>query len=73
MQIEVDNPMAILTQDTSRSFLANSSSSDKYKFFLKGTMLEKLIEYYKEIDVQIDLQYTVTFAINLRPLKERRN
>ena len=31
MQIAVDNPLTILTQDTSRMFLANSSSADKYK------------------------------------------
>ena len=30
-QLEVDNPMAILTQDTARMFLADSTSKDKYK------------------------------------------
>ena len=33
MQILVENPLTILTQDTSRMFLANSSSADKYKVF----------------------------------------
>ncbi len=29
-QIEVDNPLAILTQDTARMFLANSTAKNKY-------------------------------------------
>ncbi|KAJ3416308.1 Structural maintenance of chromosomes protein 6 [Chytridiales sp. JEL 0842] len=40
--IAIDNPMAILTQDTSRMFLANSSPKQKYNFFLKGTLLAQL-------------------------------
>ncbi|KAJ8329746.1 Structural maintenance of chromosomes protein 6 [Batrachochytrium dendrobatidis] len=54
MQIVVDNPMAILTQDTARMFLANSSSHDKYLFFLKGTQLEKLTADYVLIDEYIE-------------------
>ncbi|KAH6568645.1 hypothetical protein BASA60_008601 [Batrachochytrium salamandrivorans] len=54
MQIVVDNPMAILTQDTARMFLANSSTQDKYQFFLKGTQLEKLAADYVLIDEYID-------------------
>ena len=41
-QIAVDNPMAILTQDTARLFLANSTSGQKYDFFMKGTGLSTL-------------------------------
>ncbi|KAJ3416307.1 Structural maintenance of chromosomes protein 6 [Chytridiales sp. JEL 0842] len=40
--IAIDNPMAILTQDTSRQFLANSTPKEKYSFFLKGTLLAQL-------------------------------
>ncbi|KAL2917151.1 Structural maintenance of chromosomes protein 6 [Polyrhizophydium stewartii] len=54
MQIVVDNPMAVLPQDTARMFLANSSSNDKYNFFLKGTQLEKLAADYVAIDEYID-------------------
>ncbi|ORY41516.1 P-loop containing nucleoside triphosphate hydrolase protein [Rhizoclosmatium globosum] len=42
--ISIDNPLSILTQDTSRQFLANSTSKDKYSFFAKGTLLEPLSE-----------------------------
>eukprot|EP00842_Homolaphlyctis_polyrhiza_P006978 jgi/Hompol1/86/HPOL_004267-RA len=54
MQIVVDNPMAILTQDTARMFLANSSATDKYNFFLKGTQLEKLLADYLTIEEYLD-------------------
>jgi structural maintenance of chromosomes protein 6 len=50
MQIEVDNPMTILTQDTARQFLANSTAQQKYSFFLKGTQLERLKLDYTKLD-----------------------
>ncbi|KAJ3246961.1 Structural maintenance of chromosomes protein 6 [Chytriomyces hyalinus] len=42
MSISIDNPLSILTQDKSRQFLANSSPSDKYDFFSKGTLLAQI-------------------------------
>ncbi|KAJ2999294.1 Structural maintenance of chromosomes protein 6 [Globomyces sp. JEL0801] len=61
LQIEVANPMAILTQDNARGFLSNSTPKDKYNFFLRGTQLEKLAKDYKQFDdkmeqIQISLQ-----------------
>lgn len=53
-QIEVDNPMAILTQDTARSFLANSTPKDKYKFFVKGTQIERLTEDFNKLEENLD-------------------
>ncbi|KAJ3027976.1 UNVERIFIED_CONTAM: Structural maintenance of chromosomes protein 6 [Siphonaria sp. JEL0065] len=44
MSIAIDNPLSILTQDTSRQFLANSTSKDKYQFFSRGTLLSQLSE-----------------------------
>ncbi|KAJ3011814.1 Structural maintenance of chromosomes protein 6, partial [Thoreauomyces humboldtii] len=49
MQIHAENPMTILTQDAARSFLANSTASDKYNFFLKGTGLRQLSYDYNLI------------------------
>ncbi|KAI8911875.1 RecF/RecN/SMC [Gorgonomyces haynaldii] len=49
-QIEVDNPLTILTQDTARMFLANSTAKDKYQFFMKGTQLDRLKSDYKRLD-----------------------
>ncbi|KAI8978840.1 P-loop containing nucleoside triphosphate hydrolase protein [Trametes punicea] len=45
MNIQVDNPMNILTQG--EQFLSASTPADKYKFFLKGTQLSQLSEEYQ--------------------------
>ncbi|KAF7299670.1 p-loop containing nucleoside triphosphate hydrolase protein [Mycena chlorophos] len=46
MNIQIDNPLTVLTQDSARSFLGSSSAADKYKFFLRGTQLSQLSEEY---------------------------
>ncbi|KAG7439836.1 P-loop containing nucleoside triphosphate hydrolase protein [Guyanagaster necrorhizus] len=52
MNIQVDNPMNVLTQDLStysyaaRQFLSASSKQDKYKLFLRGTQLSQLVQEY---------------------------
>ncbi|KAJ7095700.1 P-loop containing nucleoside triphosphate hydrolase protein [Mycena belliarum] len=46
MNIQVDNPMNVLTQDAARQFLSASAPGDKYKFFLRGTQLSQLSEEY---------------------------
>ncbi|GAA5839517.1 hypothetical protein JCM3766R1_003566 [Sporobolomyces carnicolor] len=47
--LQVDNPMTVLTQDQSRQFLAKASARDKYNFFLRGTQLAQLTEEYEQI------------------------
>ncbi|KAI0081596.1 P-loop containing nucleoside triphosphate hydrolase protein [Panus rudis PR-1116 ss-1] len=47
MNIQVDNPMNILTQDSARQFLSASQPADKYKFFLRGTQLQQLSDEYE--------------------------
>ncbi|KAH9480811.1 Structural maintenance of chromosomes protein 6 [Psilocybe cubensis] len=47
MNIQVDNPMNVLTQDAARQFLSASKPEDKYKFFLRGTQLEQLSQEYE--------------------------
>lgn len=54
LHIDVENPMTILTQDTARSFLANSTGQEKYAFFLKGTQLDRLMNDYKKLDDDFD-------------------
>ncbi|ESP03334.1 hypothetical protein LOTGIDRAFT_137540, partial [Lottia gigantea] len=67
--IQVDNPVAILNQDTSRNFLNSKSPQDKYKFFLKATQLEQMKKDYATADQQktitndIILQKTKTLPI----------
>ncbi|KIM63353.1 hypothetical protein SCLCIDRAFT_24251 [Scleroderma citrinum Foug A] len=46
MNIQVDNPLNVLTQDAARQFLSASHPTDKYKFFLRGTQLSQLSEEY---------------------------
>ncbi|KAG8723851.1 Structural maintenance of chromosomes protein 6 [Ceratobasidium sp. 395] len=47
MNLQVDNPVTVLTQDTSRQFLASSKAKDKYQFFLSGTLLTQLLDAYQ--------------------------
>ncbi|KAJ8311272.1 hypothetical protein KUTeg_011176 [Tegillarca granosa] len=51
--IQVDNPVAILNQDTSRNFLNSKSPHDKYKFFLRATQLDQMVSDYRLADEQI--------------------
>ncbi|KAF7299373.1 p-loop containing nucleoside triphosphate hydrolase protein [Mycena indigotica] len=46
MNIQIDNPLTVLTQDSARQFLGASSARDKYKFFMRGTQLSQLWEEY---------------------------
>ncbi|KAF9110952.1 Structural maintenance of chromosomes protein 6 [Mortierella sp. AM989] len=49
MNIQVDNPMNVLSQDTARQFLQSSTAEEKYKFFSKGTQLTQLSTDYELI------------------------
>ncbi|KAJ7781699.1 P-loop containing nucleoside triphosphate hydrolase protein [Mycena maculata] len=53
MNIQVDNPMNVLTQDAARQFLSASVPADKYKFFLRGTQLSQLSDEYDTCFVNI--------------------
>ncbi|KAL2312619.1 Smc5-6 complex SMC subunit Smc6 [Schizosaccharomyces pombe] len=50
MGLQIDNPMNILTQDTARQFLGNSSPKEKYQLFMKGIQLKQLEENYSLIE-----------------------
>lgn len=51
----VDNPMTILSQDTARSFLSNSTPEEKYSLFMKGIRLEDLRKDYDLLRESIDV------------------
>lgn len=51
--IQVDNPMNILSQDAARQFLGSSQPEDKYSFFLRGTQLTQLAQEYELIQTNI--------------------
>lgn len=46
-QLQVDNPMNVLTQDAAKSFITQSTPVQKYKFFVEGVQLEALDNDYK--------------------------
>lgn len=46
--IQVENPLCILTQEMSKSFIRTSSDEEKYKFFLMGTQLDRMNMDYEE-------------------------
>ncbi|KAM3930475.1 structural maintenance of chromosomes protein 6 [Leptodactylus fuscus] len=47
--IQVDNPVSVLTQEMSKHFLQSKNENDKYKFFMKATQLEQMKEDYSYI------------------------
>ncbi|XP_071752212.2 structural maintenance of chromosomes protein 6 [Centroberyx gerrardi] len=47
--IQLDNPVSILNQEMSKQFLHSKSESDKYKFFMKATLLEQMKRDYIHI------------------------
>ncbi|KAJ1032212.1 hypothetical protein NDA18_001707 [Ustilago nuda] len=51
--IQPDNPIHILTQDTARQFLGSSDPSEIYKFFLEGTQLSHLVREYNLIETHV--------------------
>lgn len=52
--IAVNNPMAFLSQDAARSFLTASTDEQKYKFFMRGTLMEEIIQNLKKSKEQVD-------------------
>ncbi|XP_038596243.1 structural maintenance of chromosomes protein 6 [Tachyglossus aculeatus] len=47
--IQVDNPISVLTQEMSKHFLQTKNEGDKYKFFMKATQLEQMKNDYSHI------------------------
>ncbi|KAK4055617.1 Structural maintenance of chromosomes protein 6 [Microbotryomycetes sp. JL201] len=52
--VQVDNPMTVLSQDQSRQFLASATAADKYNFFLRGTLLAQLVDEYEVLRNNVD-------------------
>ncbi|OUM53494.1 hypothetical protein BVG19_g2781 [[Candida] boidinii] len=51
--ITINNPMTILTQTDAKTFLANSTDEDKFKFFMVGTRLEEAIDNCDHIEKEL--------------------
>uniref|UniRef100_A0A3Q2DB56 Structural maintenance of chromosomes protein 6 n=1 Tax=Cyprinodon variegatus TaxID=28743 RepID=A0A3Q2DB56_CYPVA len=50
--IQLDNPVSILSQEMSKQFLHSKNESDKYKFFMKATLLEQMKRDYIHINLK---------------------
>jgi transcriptional/translational regulatory protein YebC/TACO1 len=48
LNIQVDNPISVLNQDVSRTFLVTAESQDKYKLFMRATRLDIIGDNYKQ-------------------------
>lgn len=48
--LQVDNPLNVLSQDNARQFIGTSKVSEKYKMFMKGVQLERLDEDYRLLE-----------------------
>ncbi|XP_022920756.1 structural maintenance of chromosomes protein 6 [Onthophagus taurus] len=44
LNIQISNPVCVLNQDTARNFLLSNEPKQKFKFFIKASRLEELIE-----------------------------
>lgn len=53
-QLQVDNPMNVLTQDAAKSFITASTPSQKYKFFKDGVQLSALDNDYNLVSNTCD-------------------
>lgn len=70
--IQVDNPMNILSQDAARQFLGSSQAEDKYNFFLRGTQLTQLAQEYELIQTNIQrMRRAMTLTEDTLPDLER--
>ena len=57
MNIQIDNPISILNQDISRTFLVSSKPEEKYELFMKATLLDIIGINYKEAKLICEQEY----------------
>ncbi|WVR06445.1 hypothetical protein IAU60_003476 [Kwoniella sp. DSM 27419] len=66
--INIDSPLAILTQDQARSFLQNSDPRKLYSFFLNGTQLTALSTTYEQATTNVSqLEVHIKRSIDALP------
>ncbi|SCV05937.1 LANO_0H18470g1_1 [Lachancea nothofagi CBS 11611] len=70
--VPVMNPMCFLSQDAARSFLTASTPADKYKHFMRGTLLEDTeINLNRALEIAISAQNNLDFhAKNVKELRQ---
>jgi chromosome segregation ATPase len=58
MNLLVNNPLTMLTQDMARKFLSDSTSEDKYKLFMHGTQLTHLQNDFNSVRESLETACT---------------
>lgn len=71
LNIQVDNPVCVLTQDTARNFLSSSDPKKKFTLFIKATGLDVLQNEFNNItknrhDAEQTLEYKKQHYIKLQ-------
>ena len=71
--IQINNPISVLNQDMTKTFLNSSDDGQKYSFFMKATLLESIRSDYRDIQGHIatiqeliETKKTVCFFLCLR-------
>ncbi|XP_027103971.1 structural maintenance of chromosomes protein 6B-like isoform X1 [Coffea arabica] len=69
--IDVENPCVIMSQDKSREFLHSGNNKDKFKFFYKATLLQRLGDLLNNVENQLNnaTVYVVEMEKSLSPLQ----
>lgn len=71
--IQVDNPLSVLTQETAKKFLVNSTPQDLYEFFMRATQLEQLsFDYAYSLDRMKSMQNSLNAAKRSWPALEEK-
>ena len=52
--IQIDNPIALLNQDTAKTFLFKCQPDKLYEFFMKATQLDECTRIYEESQKEIE-------------------
>ncbi|XP_076756685.1 structural maintenance of chromosomes 6 isoform X2 [Xylocopa sonorina] len=57
LNIQIDNPISILNQDISRTFLISSKPEEKYELFMKATLLDVIGNNYNQAQLTCQEEY----------------
>ena len=57
--IQIDNPVCFLNQETSKHFLNSSNKSDKYQFFMKASQIDSIKKIQESIEDQRQISVNI--------------
>uniref|UniRef100_A0A8C2ZGY7 Structural maintenance of chromosomes protein 6 n=1 Tax=Cyclopterus lumpus TaxID=8103 RepID=A0A8C2ZGY7_CYCLU len=69
--IQVNNPVSVLTQEMSKYFLHSKGEGDKYKFFMKATQLDQMREDFVYIKTTKESKYWTWMFCNYLEKEDR--